>query len=128
MTIGDVHFLSYFHCHWIGERALKAAKVIELVLRELEVYRERGQRSLSARIYESKCSSCMWGCRMPVEIIVNNWNPRGLRKYRFETVCYGPLSPYLFKTLLSSSYRPPCISSYHPQTLDYPLISSERPP
>jgi len=22
-------FLSYFHCHWIGERALKAAKVLK---------------------------------------------------------------------------------------------------
>jgi hypothetical protein len=39
----------------------------------------------------------MWGCRMPVEIIVDNWNPRGRRKYRFETFCYGPLSCKLYK-------------------------------
>lgn len=64
----------------------------EMIPPELEVYRERGHRRLAARTYESKCSSCMWGARMPVEIIVDNWNPRGRRKYRFETFCYGPLS------------------------------------
>ena len=69
----------------------------ELVPPELEVYRERGHRRLAARTYDSKCSSCMWGARMPVEIIVDNWNPRGKRKYRFETFCYGPLSCKLYK-------------------------------
>jgi hypothetical protein len=69
----------------------------ELVAPELEVYRERGHRRLAARTYDSKCSSCMWGARMPVEIIVDNWNPRGRRKYRFETFCYGPLSCKLYK-------------------------------
>ena len=69
----------------------------ELAPPELEVYRERGHRRLAARTYDSKCSSCMWGARMPVEIIVDNWNPRGRRKYRFETFCYGPLSCKLYK-------------------------------
>jgi hypothetical protein len=69
----------------------------ELVAPELEVYRERGHRRLAARTYDSKCSSCMWGARMPVEIIVDNWNPRGQRKCRFETFCYGPLSCKLYK-------------------------------
>lgn len=69
----------------------------ELVPPELEIYRERGHRRLSARTYDSKCSICMWGCRMPVEIIVDNWNPRGRIKYRFETFCYGPLSCKLYK-------------------------------
>jgi hypothetical protein len=69
----------------------------ELVPPELEVYRERGHRRLAARTYDSKCSSCMWGARMPVEIIIDNWNPRGRRKYRFETFCYGPLSCKLYK-------------------------------
>jgi hypothetical protein len=69
----------------------------ELVPPELEVYRERGHRRLAARTYDTKCSSCMWGARMPVEIIVDNWNPRGRRKYRFETFCYGPLSCKLYK-------------------------------
>ena len=69
----------------------------ELVSPELEVYRERGHRRLAARTYDAKCYSCMWGCRMPVEIIVDNWNPRGKRKYRFETFCYGPLSCKVYK-------------------------------
>lgn len=34
---------------------------------------------------------CIWGCRMPVEIIIDHWNP-DRRKYRFETFCYGPKS------------------------------------
>lgn len=69
----------------------------ELVPPELEVYRERGHRRLSARTYDTKCSSCMWGARMPVEIIIDNWNPRGRKKYRFETFCYGPISCKLYK-------------------------------
>ena len=69
----------------------------ELVPPELEVYRERGHRRLATRTYDTKCSSCMWGARMPVEIIVDNWNPRGKKKYRFETFCYGPLNCKLYK-------------------------------
>ena len=69
----------------------------ELVPPELEVYRERGHRRLAARTYDTKCSSCMWGARMPVEIIVDNWNPKGRKKYRFETFCYGPISCKLYK-------------------------------
>ena len=69
----------------------------ELVPPELQVYRERGHRRLAARTYDTKCSSCMWGARMPVEIIVDNWNPRGRKKYRFETFCYGPLSCKYYK-------------------------------
>jgi len=69
----------------------------ELVPPKLEVYRERGHRRLAARTYDTKCSSCMWGCRMPVEIIIDNWNPRGKKKFRFETFCYGPLNCKLYK-------------------------------
>ncbi len=69
----------------------------ELVPPELEVYRERGHRRLAARTYATKCSSCMWGCKMPVEIIIDNWNPKARRKYRFETFCYGPLNCKLYK-------------------------------
>jgi hypothetical protein len=69
----------------------------ELVPPELEVYRERGHRRLAARTYDTKCSSCMWGARMPVEIIIDNWNPRGRKKYRFETFCYGPLNCKRYK-------------------------------
>lgn len=69
----------------------------ELVPPELEVYRERGHRRLAAGTYKVKCKSCIWAARMPVEIIIDNWNPRGRRKYRFETFCYGPLSCKLYK-------------------------------
>jgi hypothetical protein len=57
----------------------------------LEVYRQRGHRRLDPRTYKSKCSNCIWGCRMPVEMIVDQWNPTSIR-YRFETFCYGPKS------------------------------------
>ncbi len=69
----------------------------ELVPPDLEVYRARGRRRLAARTYSTKCLSCRWGCRMPVEIIIDHWNPRGRRKYRFETFCYGPLNCKLYK-------------------------------
>jgi hypothetical protein len=69
----------------------------ELVPPQLEVYRERGCRRLAARTYDLKCSSCMWACRMPVEIITDHWNPRGRRIYRYETFCYGPLNCKWYK-------------------------------
>lgn len=62
----------------------------------LEVYRERGHRRLSARTYSSKCCSCIWGCRMAVEMIVDHWNPQH-KRYRYETFCYGPKSCPFYK-------------------------------
>jgi hypothetical protein len=62
----------------------------------LEVYRERGHRRLEARTFASKCTTCLWGCRMAVEMIIDHWNP-DVRKYRTETFCYGPLSCRLYK-------------------------------
>jgi hypothetical protein len=59
------------------------------VLPELPVYRIRGHRRLSAKTYEAKCSECMWGCHMAVEMIIDHWNP-SVRRYRTETFCYGP--------------------------------------
>jgi hypothetical protein len=58
---------------------------------DLETYRSRGYRRLDVRTYESKCLICSWGCRMPVEMIVDHWNP-SQKRYRFETFCYGPKS------------------------------------
>ncbi len=55
----------------------------------LEVYRERGHRRLNAKTFSAKCLHCVWGCRMPVEMIIDHWNP-SLRRFRFETFCYGP--------------------------------------
>jgi len=63
---------------------------------ELPVYRERGHRRLDARTYQSKCLACIWGCRMPVEMIIDQWNP-SQKRYRFETFCYGPKSCSLYK-------------------------------
>lgn len=57
----------------------------------LSVYRERGHRRLAARTYSAKCSNCMWGCHMAVEMIIDQWNP-SVRRYRTETFCYGPKS------------------------------------
>lgn len=63
----------------------------------LPVYRERGHRRLDARTYDAKCRTCCWGCRMAVEITVDQWKP-DRREHRFETFCYGPKS--------CPSYRP----------------------
>ena len=57
----------------------------------LEVYRARGHRRLAARTYATKCTCCIWGCEMPVEMIIDHWNPTNTR-YRRETFCYGPKS------------------------------------
>lgn len=56
---------------------------------ELPVYRQRGHRRLATVTYGKKCSSCVWGCHMPVEMIIDHWNP-SVRQYRTETFCYGP--------------------------------------
>jgi hypothetical protein len=58
---------------------------------ELETYRARGHRRLDARTYEAKCLCCIWGCKMAVEMIIDQWNP-SLKRYRQETFCYGPRS------------------------------------
>ena len=60
---------------------------------DLETYRSRGCRRLSARTYDTRCTTCIWGCRMPVQMIIDPWNP--VVRYRRETFCYGPKScPY----------------------------------
>ena len=61
------------------------------VVPDLNTYRQRGHRRLATRIYDLKCHSCMWACRMPVEMIIDHWNP-SKKRYRFETFCYGPKS------------------------------------
>jgi hypothetical protein len=63
---------------------------------DLPTYRARGHRRLDARTYEAKCAACIWGCRMPVEMIVDHWNP-SQKEYRFETFCYGPKSCPLYR-------------------------------
>jgi hypothetical protein len=63
----------------------------------IETYRARGHRRLAARTYQSAaCSSCIWGARMAVELIIDHWNPSH-RRYRTETFCYGPKSCRLYR-------------------------------
>jgi len=62
----------------------------------LEIYRERGHRRLDAKTYSNKCTTCIWGCRMPVEMTIDHWNPEK-KRYRFETFCYGPKSCSLYR-------------------------------
>lgn len=63
---------------------------------DLETYRSRGHRRLDPRTYEAKCTGCIWGCRMAVEMIIDQWNP-SKKKYRQETFCYGPKSCLFYK-------------------------------
>ncbi len=63
---------------------------------ELTVYRERGHRRLDAKTYMARCSTCIWGCRTPVEMIIDQWNS-SQKKHRFETFCYGPKSCSLYR-------------------------------
>ncbi len=63
---------------------------------DLETYRGRGHRRLDTRTYDAKCATCIWGCRMPVEIIIDQWNP-SKKQYRFETFCYGPKSCPIYR-------------------------------
>jgi hypothetical protein len=65
---------------------------------ELETYRARGHRRLDAKTYEAKCECCIWGCKMAVEMIIDQWNP-SVSRYRQETFCYGPKSCSLYNGL-----------------------------
>jgi len=63
---------------------------------ELTTFRSRGHRRLATQTYKGQCSTCQWGCLMPVEMIIDHWNP-SKRRYRFESFCYGPLSCPLYR-------------------------------
>jgi len=63
---------------------------------DMPTYRERGHRRQDARTYNAKCMACIWGCRMPVEMIIDQWKP-SQKRYRFETFCYGPKSCSLYR-------------------------------
>lgn len=62
----------------------------------LEVYRARGHRRLNPKTYDTKCSSCLWGAKMAVEMIIDQWKPTNVR-WRVETFCYGPKSCELYR-------------------------------
>ena len=62
----------------------------------LAVYRECGHRRLATRTFQETCWNCIWGCRMAVEMIIDQWNP-SRHRYRTETFCYGPRSCPLYQ-------------------------------
>ena len=63
---------------------------------DLLTYRERAHRRLSAKTFSTKCTACIWGSMMPVEITIDHWNSSN-KKYRFESFCYGPKSCSFYK-------------------------------
>jgi hypothetical protein len=63
----------------------------------LPTYRARGHRRLDPLVYESRCQQCIWGARMPVQMIIDQWNPSNVR-HRTETFCYGPKSCPLYRS------------------------------
>ena len=96
LEIADIYRVSKLEIlHRSGD--LDSAAPWHRVPPPLPIYRERGHRRLATATYESKCQSCIWGCAMPVEIIVDHWNPER-RRYRTETFCYGPLSCPLYRS------------------------------
>ncbi len=94
---------------------------------ELQTYRERGHRRLNARTYETKCPTCIWGCRMPVELIIDNWKP-WIKKYRSETFCYGPKSCPLYRA--GATRKVPGRSGMSWEEADWidEEVTSHRPP
>ena len=66
----------------------------------LPEYRQRGHIRLDPKTYEAKCATCMWGCKMPTDIIIDHWNrSRGPDnvQWRMETFCYGDKSCPFYK-------------------------------
>lgn len=61
----------------------------------LKVYEERGARLLSKSMWKTKCFKCIWANMANVEI---QWDfDKNIKKYRFETFCYGPKSCRYYK-------------------------------
>ena len=61
----------------------------------MQIYEERGARLLSKSLWETKCFKCIWANMANVEI---QWDfDKDVKKYRFETFCYGPRSCKLYK-------------------------------
>ena len=94
LEISDIYRLSKLKLLRRGE-ASDSGPPWHGIASPLPIFRERGHWRLATATYESKCQSCIWGSAMPVEIIVDHWNPQR-RRYRTETFCYGPLSCPLY--------------------------------
>lgn len=61
----------------------------------LPEYRARGHRRLAPLTYAAKCTACLWGAEMAVDLVVDPWNA-SRRRHRRETFCYGPKSCPLY--------------------------------
>jgi len=61
----------------------------------MQIYEKRGARILSKSQWKTKCFQCIWSNMANVEI---QWDfDRDIKKYRFETFCYGPKSCKYYK-------------------------------
>ena len=61
----------------------------------MQIYEERGARLLSKSLWKTKCFKCIWANMANVEI---QWDfDKNIKKYRFETFCYGPKSCKFYK-------------------------------
>ncbi|MEL7568600.1 MAG: hypothetical protein AAGU27_27535 [Dehalobacterium sp.] len=61
----------------------------------MQVYEKRGARILSNSLWKTKCFKCIWANMANVEI---QWDfDKDIKKYRFETFCYGPKSCKYYK-------------------------------
>ena len=65
-------------------------------------YEERGARLLSKSLWKTKCFKCIWANMANVEIQFDF--DKNIKKYRFETFCYGPYSCGFYKM-----GRPRCV-------------------
>ncbi|KNZ41315.1 hypothetical protein [Acetobacterium bakii] len=77
-TLDREKALSQTACPWTGP------------LPAMQTYEDRGARMLSKSAWQGKCLTCFWAAMANVEI---QWDfDRDIKKYRFETYCYGPKS------------------------------------
>jgi len=61
----------------------------------LKIYEERGARLLSKSLWKTKCFKCVWANMANVEI---QWDfDKSIKKYRFESFCYGPKDCKFYK-------------------------------
>ena len=96
LEIAELYKISKLKLLFKSENASLKTHPWYKVAPELSIYRERGYRRLDIKVYNNKCTNCIWGCLMPVEMIIDHWNPSKV-KYRTESFCYGPLSCTSYK-------------------------------
>jgi len=74
---------------------MKSSPPWTMLLPAMQTYEQRGARLLSKSLWETKCFKCVWANMANVEI---QWDfDRNIKKYRFETFCYGPTSCKIYK-------------------------------